>query len=199
MTDPAAERQAPGVEHAATPASARSDAATRIDFRTLFELEGDYVARSLRRLGIRASDIEDATHEVFVAVHAHLADYDVSRPIRPWLFAFAYRVACNEKRRPHHRMDLRDELPDVPDARETADDLLEAAERRDLLLDALGALTPEKRAVVVRHDVDGVAVPEIATALSIPLNTAYSRLRVGREELTRAVHRLRERRERTGA
>jgi RNA polymerase sigma-70 factor (ECF subfamily) len=40
-------------------------------------------------------------------------------------------------------------------------------------------------------DFDEVSVPEIAEALELPLNTAYSRLRIAREELTAAVQRLR--------
>jgi RNA polymerase sigma-70 factor (ECF subfamily) len=184
MTEPVARRQALPVEAAL---------AVRVDFRTVFELEGDYVARSLRRLGVRSSDVEDATHEVFVAVHARLGEYDPTRPIRPWLFAFAYRVACAEKRRPHRRMDLVDEMPEVPDQRGNADELVEQNERRALLLAALDALSPEQRAVVVMHEIDGITVPEIAAAFDIPLNTAYSRLRLGREELARSVRRLRER------
>jgi RNA polymerase sigma-70 factor (ECF subfamily) len=184
-------------DDAATPvAPEESRAATRtpvIDFRTLFELEGDYVARSLRRLGVRASDIEDATHEVFVAVHARLAEYDAGRPVRPWLFAFAYRVACAEKRRPHHRFDLCDAVPDVVDEQRDAHALVEQNERHALLLAALDALSSDQRAVVVMHEIDGTAIPEVAVALEIPVNTAYSRLRLGREELSRAVRRLKER------
>lgn len=39
------------------------------------------------------------------------------------------------------------------------------------------------------HDVDGHDVPEIATLLSIPLNTAYSRLRLARADFRAAVER----------
>lgn len=165
-----------------------------VDFRTLFELEADYVARTLRRMGVSVSDLEDATHEVFIAVHARLAEYDTARPIRPWLFAFAYRVACAARRRPHHRVELREALPDIPDAARRADDLVEDSENRRLLLGALQALCPEQRAVLVMHEIDGVAMPDVALALSVPLNTAYSRLRLGREDLTRAVTRLRAKR-----
>jgi len=49
----------------------------------------------------------------------------------------------------------------------------------------------DKRAVLVMHDMDGVAMPKIAEALSIPLNTAYSRLRLARQELERNVRELR--------
>jgi RNA polymerase sigma-70 factor (ECF subfamily) len=41
------------------------------------------------------------------------------------------------------------------------------------------------------HDLEGFAMPEIAHALGIPLNTGYSRLRLAREELADAVRRLR--------
>lgn len=189
MTEVARDRQAPPVEASAT----RGTTPTRLDFRTLFELEADYVARSLRRLGVRDADVEDATHEVFVAVHAHLGEYDPARPLKPWLFAFAYRVACAERRRPHHRMSLGAEVPDVADDRPNAHQEVERAERRSLLLEALDALVPERRVVVVMHEIDGVSVPDLSEALGIPLNTAYSRLRLGREDLTSAVRRLRAR------
>lgn len=194
MTEVSRDRQAPPVEASAT----RGTTPTRLDFRTLFELEADYVARSLRRLGVRDADVEDATHEVFVAVHAHLAEYDPARPLKPWLFAFAYRVACAERRRPHHRMALGAEVPDVADDRPNAQQEVERAERRSLLLEALDALVPERRVVVVMHEIDGVSVPDLSEALGIPLNTAYSRLRLGREDLTGAVRRLRARQERGG-
>jgi RNA polymerase sigma-70 factor (ECF subfamily) len=47
-----------------------------------------------------------------------------------------------------------------------------------------------RRAVFVMADIDGVAVPEIAQALAIPVNTAYSRLRLAREDFREAAARL---------
>lgn len=194
MTEVSPDRQAPPVEASGT--AGRTPA--QLDFRTLFELEADYVARSLRRLGVREADVEDATHEVFVAVHGHLAEYDHARPLKPWLFAFAYRVACAERRRPHHRMSLGVDVPDVADERPNAQQEVERAERKSLLLEALDALVPDRRVVVVMHEIDGVSVPDLSEALGIPLNTAYSRLRLGREDLTNAVRRLRARQDRAG-
>ncbi len=52
---------------------------------------------------------------------------------------------------------------------------------------ALGEIEVGRRAVVVLHEIEEMTAPEIARALDIPLNTVYSRLRVGREELTRAL------------
>ena len=40
------------------------------------------------------------------------------------------------------------------------------------------------------HDIDGHVMPDIAAALGVPLNTAYSRLRLARADFAAAVKRL---------
>ena len=45
------------------------------------------------------------------------------------------------------------------------------------------------RAVLILHDMDEASVPEIAVALGIGLNTAYSRLRLGRDAFRLALGR----------
>jgi RNA polymerase sigma-70 factor (ECF subfamily) len=83
-----------------------------------------------------------------------------------------------------------DEL-EAPDSSPGADVLLEADERRRFLHAAIAQLDDERRAVLVLYDLDGVAMKDIADALSIPLFTAYSRLRAAREDLAAHVHRMR--------
>ena len=55
---------------------------------------------------------------------------------------------------------------------------------------ALEEVDVERRAVLILYELDEVPMKEIAVALGIPLFTAYSRLRVAREELTVAIRRL---------
>jgi RNA polymerase sigma-70 factor (ECF subfamily) len=165
-------------------------AAPTLDIAELFAREGDYVHTSLRRLGVRSSELEDAVQEVFIAIHKHRDAYDPEREMRPWLFAFALRVASNRRRAVKRRRET-DPPPFEPaDPRPPADALLESDARRALLLAALDALDDDRRAVLVLHDLDGVAVPEIARTMGIPLNTAYSRLRLAREDVTASVRRL---------
>ena len=57
---------------------------------------------------------------------------------------------------------------------------------------ALDLLDFDRRVVLVMHDLDEVSMPEIASALDIPLNTAYSRLRLARADVLAAVRRLSE-------
>jgi RNA polymerase sigma-70 factor (ECF subfamily) len=161
----------------------------RPNVRSVFEEHFDYIWSTLQRLGVREVDLEDLAHEVFLRVHARLDQYDPMRPIRPWLFGFAYRIAADHRRLARHRMELLVEVESI-DPRPSADDAMASREQRALLRAALDAMDIESRALLVAHHVDGVAVPEIAEALGIPLNTAYSRLRLARTKLAAATNEL---------
>jgi RNA polymerase sigma-70 factor (ECF subfamily) len=169
------------------PASSRSPP----ELGAIFDEHFDYVWATLRRLGVREADREDLVHEVFLKVHARLADYDDSRPLRPWLFGFAYRVAADHHRLARHRIEVLGAPSETAGENVPADERVAALEERDLLLQALHSIDLDRRAVLVMHDVDDVPVPQIAHTLDIPLNTAYSRLRLAREQLASAVTRLR--------
>jgi RNA polymerase sigma-70 factor (ECF subfamily) len=161
------------------------------DFRAIFEEGFDHVVHTLRRLGVREADLEDVAHDVFIIAHRQLANYDPARPLKAWLFGIAYRVASDYRKLTRHRRELvgagaRELADPAPDP----EGQLALAERQRLVIEALEALDLTKRAVLVMHDIDGYAMPVIATTLSIPLNTAYSRLRLGREEFRAAVQRL---------
>jgi RNA polymerase sigma-70 factor (ECF subfamily) len=184
MTTPASRPQSSNVDPSAP------EEPEEIDFRKLFEENFDYVWRTLLRLGVRQDDGEDLAHEVFLRVHSHLASYDSTRPMRPWLFGFVYRVAAGYRRLARHRIERLDESPDAADPKTPADQHLVDRERRALVAQALDSIDFDRRAVFVLHEIDGVAAPEIADALSIPVNTVYSRLRVAREEFVSAVKRL---------
>ena len=84
-------------------------------FRELYAREFDYVWHSLRRLGLPPRELEDATHDVFLVVHQRLDQYDPTRPLRPWLFGIAFRVAADERRRAR-RSELQADPPELPDA-----------------------------------------------------------------------------------
>ena len=91
-----------------TPSAAdrTDDADRRARFRALFENQFDYVWTSLLRLGVHARDVEDVAQDVFEHVHRRLDEYDRSRPIRPWLFAFSFRCASDWRRLARHRVEV---------------------------------------------------------------------------------------------
>lgn len=196
MTDPGRISQSPAVDPATAlegPDPARLPLG-EAEFRVIYDAEFHYVWHTLRRLGVAERDLEDLCHEVFVALYR--GGYDRARPIRPWLFGIAFRIASDDRRRARNRF----EIPTAPDAHEAtdgaprADEQVERAEERALVMTALGRLDLDKRAVFVMHEIDGHSMPEIAAALGAPLNTCYSRLRLGREQFANAVRRERMRR-----
>ena len=160
----------------------------------IFDEQFAYVWGTLRRLDVREADLEDQAHEVFMRVHARLAEYDPSRPIRPWLFAFAYRVASDYRRLARHRIEVLGAVPETADPGLPADAAIQAAQDRALVTAALDSVEIERRAVLMLHEIDEVPVPQIAQALGIPVGTAYSRLRLARQELAAALARLRKQR-----
>lgn len=161
-----------------------------LDAGAIFREQFRYVWNTLRRLGIHERDLEDMAHEVFVRVHDQLPLFDRSRPLRPWLFGVALGIATNYRRLARHRVQLMAEPPEVTDQTRRADESLEQNEQAMLVHEALQHVGLEQRAVLVLHELDGCPIPEVATTLGLTLNTAYSRLRLGREAFRSAFRRL---------
>ena len=161
------------------------------NFRELFEAHFSYVWNVLKRLGVAERDLEDSAQQVFMQVHGQLANFDTRRPLRPWLFSFAYNAASNYRSLARHRVELSIVLPEQIDSRPAADEQLITREELELAELALSRVSIERRAVLLLHEIEGHSIPEIAETLGIPLNTAYSRLRLARHEYEQAVRRLR--------
>jgi RNA polymerase sigma-70 factor (ECF subfamily) len=162
-----------------------------LDFEGVYRAELSYVMHTLRRLGVAHTDLEDVAHDVFVAVHRHFDDYDAGRPLRPWLFAFAYRIARDHRKLARHRLEVHEPVDEPAGEMPLPDEALDDERLRRMLLAVLDALDFEKRSIIVMHDIDGMPVPEIAKLLEVPLNTAYSRLRLARAAFERELERLR--------
>lgn len=163
---------------------------TAQDFKSIYEAELDYVWSSLRRLGVASAHLEDLTHDVFAIAWKKLADYDPSRPVRPWLFGIAMRLASDFRQLAWQKREVGGEEPDAEDTSMSSDEWVARRQAQAMVLTALRSLPMERRAVFVMHELDGIAIPEVAAALAVPLNTAYSRLRLARRDFAEAVAKL---------
>jgi RNA polymerase sigma-70 factor (ECF subfamily) len=153
------------------------------DFWARYRGELGPVCGFLGKLGVRSSEIEDIAHDVFVVAFERRGRFDAARPIRPWLFGIAFRVARGRGRRAYRLHELAGELPEVADAAPTPDEAAADREARGILHRALAELDEDQRAVFVLHDLEQQSMPAIAELLEVPLNTAYSRLRLARKKL----------------
>jgi RNA polymerase sigma-70 factor, ECF subfamily len=164
------------------------------DFSAIFERHFDYVLFTLRRLGVPERDLEDVAHDVFIQVYKQFGQFDHTRPVRPWLFGFSYRLASDYRRLARHRFEMLGDEVETLDGSPSAAEHLMIRQKLELVWAALAELDLERRAMFILHEVEGCPITEVAKVLQIPLNTAYSRLRLAREQFAKTVQRLRSRR-----
>jgi RNA polymerase sigma-70 factor (ECF subfamily) len=154
-----------------------------------FEAELDYVYRTLRRHGVSGRDAEDLAQDVFLVMWRRWSDFDPGRSLRSWLAGIAVKIAQR-----YHRSHRQREIPydDVDRADETPgpDDQVASSRLRALVLATLASLPDKYRAIFVMHELDGIAVREIATQLELPLFTVHTRLRRGRQRFAAALREL---------
>ncbi len=174
-------------------AESSSDKRSSAELAALFSRHFGYVWHSLRRLGVPPRDLEDVTHDVFLHVHQKLAEFDSKRAVRPWLFGFAFRVAADYRRLARNRRELLIETDEPCDPSLDSAAQLERSQRARLAWSVLQSIELDRRAVFILHELDGFGMNEVAEALGVNVNTAYSRLRLAREDLSARVRRLRAR------
>jgi RNA polymerase sigma-70 factor (ECF subfamily) len=137
--------------------------------------------------------VDDVVQEVFVVVHARLHTLEQPASLRSWLYGVVRRTvsAYHRARRTQSGRESPEPFDD-DDARDFQPSPLDLAELSDelrLLWRLLAALDLRKREVFVLAELEEMTMPEIAEAIGIPLNTAYSRLRAARQEFEDAFAR----------
>ena len=175
------------------PASAAVGDAGReapIGFDAMYRDHAAFVWRTLRRYGVAAEQLEDATQSVFLVVHRKLDSFEARSSVRTWLFRIATRVAKDFRRSATRKgfsqsLDM-DTLADVAHAPDDGAARREAATTVEAVLAELGA---DRRAVFVLAELEEMSVPEIAAALGWNPNTTASRLRDARRDFEAALRR----------
>src|SRR4029078_11312442 len=160
------------------------------DFDGVYAEHFEFVWRCLRALGAAPSALDDAAQDVFLVVHRQIPTFRGESTLRTWLFGIVRNVASRHHRRTRRKSPplepLDEELPSAgPNPFERAAD----AEASAFVASFVGSLPPKRRDVFILAVLEEISVPEVARILSIPLNTAYTRLRAARAELVRALSR----------
>lgn len=182
------------------PTMAVGDSAeVRLTFAQVHEAHFSFVWRSARRMGAPEEIVDDVVQEVFVVVHRSLARFAGRSSAKTWLFGIVLNVVRSHRRRlrikhPHtlgpHRLADPDALThDGP----APDECASRAESLRLLERLLDELDDDRRAVFVLAELEEMSAPDIADALSLPVNTVYSRLRLARQDFAQAAARHRAR------
>ncbi len=173
---------------------------TQLDVASIYAQNAQFLWRNLSRAGVPDRDLPDALQEVLLVVHRRLDSFDGSSRLTTWLFGICLRVASTARRSQRRRRE------DPLDASKSEHRLVETLDPEQLALArsakqrldaALDRLDPEKRAVLVMFELEGLSCGEIAEIMGIPKGTVFSRLASARQTFLQALQRL-EQRDTTG-
>jgi RNA polymerase sigma-70 factor, ECF subfamily len=152
----------------------------------------DFIWRSLRRLGVPHTDVDDCTQQVFWVAARKLAIISEGSE-RAFLFSTALRVASDARRSRSRRREVQqeDDGHQTCDAGPRPDEIADQKRARALLDDVLSTMPLELRTVFVLFELEELPTQDIAELLGLPTGTVASRLRRAREEFHKLVSRLR--------
>jgi RNA polymerase sigma-70 factor (ECF subfamily) len=157
-----------------------------LQLHQLFKETYDGIWRLLRGLGVPPDRIDDAAQQVFLVYAERRADV-LPGSERSFLFGTALRVA-HVVRRGAHR-EVPGEIDYACSEQPGVDELTDQKRARQVLDGILDQLDPELRDVFVLYELEEFTMPEIAAIVEIPLGTAASRLRRGRDRFSALVRR----------
>jgi len=149
----------------------------------------DRLYPTIFRLTGCADEARDLLQDAFLRAFEKLDRFQGESSFYTWIYRIAVNLALSGRRRRRPVLRLSREPGGVPidppyDSAESDPSApLQRAERDRMIQDALNALAPDHRAVVVMKEFDGLQYEEIGAMLEIPIGTVRSRLHRARCEL----------------
>lgn len=129
-------------------------------------------------------DAEDVLQETLLAMADGVSDFRGASSLSTWLYTIA-RSFCIKMRRRSKFAPAREESMDsehrtevqrIEDSTRTPDALLENKQLGDALHQAIAALEPLYREVLILRDIEGLTAPEVAEVLLTTVQAVKSRL-----------------------
>jgi RNA polymerase sigma-70 factor (ECF subfamily) len=140
------------------------------------------VCRVLARYAPRNGDVEDMSQEVFLRVYGARDRYRTSGEFSTWLF----RIVLNVARSAYRRRRRQPESVDAGQAAATSAPADQTAQRKEedrLVEEAVAALPPRLREVLVLKQFAELTFAEVAQATSLPASTVKARVRAALDRL----------------
>jgi RNA polymerase sigma-70 factor, ECF subfamily len=168
------------------------------DIRGLRALVREHQVQAIRTAYLITRDramAEDIVQAAFVRAYERIDQFDAGRAFAPWFLRSVANDALKAVTRGKRHISLEGSLdrdneqgePVLAEALAALDpgpeELVEAAELRQAVWDALGRLPPEQRATIALYYYLDLSVAEIATRLACPPGTVKWRLHAARERL----------------
>ena len=132
---------------------------------------------------------EDILQDGFLRLHKYAHRVDTSLPLEPWLYRvtvnLAYSWASRVKRWLHTLQYMVDRW--TVSVQWNPETTAEEQERRQILQQAIDALPPRHRVVIILYYLEELSLKEIAYVTGVPEGTVKSRLHYARQKLRKAI------------
>lgn len=153
-------------------------------FGELMQAHQDKIYTLCYRMTGNAEDAADLTQEVFLSAWRSLSRFQEQSSFGTWIYRMATNASIDFLRREKRRQvlsmtmeeDSEERQAQVPDERYSPHRLLEQKEARQAVADALAALSPEHRQVLVLREMEGLSYQEIGQLLDLEEGTVKSRI-----------------------
>ena len=159
-----------------------------MDFEALANEHKDAIYRQMLRVCGNHEDAEDVLIEALLKAYCSMDQLRDSASFRAWLAQIARRVCWQLKE--HEALlpllqlsDLEEHGLDLRDKAAAPEEVIAAAQMRQLLRDAVAQLASEYRIVYELRDIEEVSGEEVAVRLGISLTAMKSRLHRARSIL----------------
>ena len=141
----------------------------RAAFDSLFERYREPIWAFFRRRTADPADAEELTQETFLALLQGAIRYEPRASFRSYLFGIAFNVLASWRRKTRRRGEVSVPIEDFAGASHDPASTI-------WLRDALAALDPHDREILMLREYDALGYAEIAAVLGAPINTVRSRL-----------------------
>lgn len=125
---------------------------------------------------------DDLVQDCLERALARMDNWRIGENPRRWLFTIMHHLFVDQTRKTKRRAEVVMLTLDDSEALSSPAEQAESIASREIM-DALQAISPERRAALVIVGIEGFSYAEAATMLGIPAGTLMSRVARGREEL----------------
>lgn len=168
-------------------------------FERFVDRFGDQIFGFGYRMCGHREDAREVVQDTLLASYRSLRKLKHHKAMRSWVYRVAANACLMMRRKGKHEPDREislDEvmprfkdgaLPEIPDVSALPDEELARSELNGIIRQAVDALPPLYRVVLVMRDMDGLSTHEVAEALGVPGSTVKMRLHRARLQARKTI------------
>ena len=151
----------------------------------------DQYRNNIRKIisNMTGSQNEDIEQEVYIRTWKNIDKYEEKGKFKSWVNTITANLCRDYMKSSYFRhsqntVTEEDDLIQIRDEKESIEDTFIKKQRQKQIMDAVDALKPKFREVVIMYEMQGMSYEEISEKLNCPVGTVRSRLFNARKELS---------------